>query len=75
MIIYAETDEIWTFNDVNRLSNQLAHYFLSIGYQRGDSIAIFMENHPKFMIVLLAMAKIGVAVAMINCNLIGKINF
>ena len=28
MIIYAETDEIWTFNDINRMSNKLAHYFL-----------------------------------------------
>jgi len=72
MIIYAETDEIWTFNDVNRLSNKLAHYFLSIGYQRGDSIALFMENHPKYMVVLLAMAKIGVTVALINCNLIDE---
>ena len=42
---------------------------LSIGYQRGDSIAIFMENHPKFMVVLLALAKIGVVTALINCNL------
>ena len=42
---------------------------LSIGYQRGDSIAIFMENHPKFMVVLLALAKIGVVAALINCNL------
>ena len=69
MIVYAETDEIWTFNDINRISNKLAHYFLSIGYKRGDSIAIFMENHPKFMTVLLALSKIGVTAALINCNL------
>ena len=69
MIIFAETEEIWTFNDVNNMSNKLAHYFLKLGYGRGDSVAIFMENDPKFMIVLLGLAKIGVAAALINSNL------
>jgi acyl-coenzyme A synthetase/AMP-(fatty) acid ligase len=69
MIIYAETDEIWTFNDVNNMSNQLSHYFLHQGYVKGDAVAIFMENHPKYMVVLLALAKIGVIAALINNNL------
>ena len=69
MIIYAETEEVWTFNQINRQSNQLAHYFMSLGFSKGDSIAIFMENNPKYMIVLLALAKIGVVAALINNNL------
>ena len=69
MIIYAETDEIWTFNEINNISNKLAHYFLSQGFQKGDTIAIFMENDPKYMIVLLALAKIGVTAALINNHL------
>ena len=69
MIIFAETDEVWTFNDINRQSNQLANYFLSIGYQKGDAIAIFMENHPKFMVVILALAKIGAVASLINNHL------
>ena len=28
-----------------------------------------MENHPKFMVVLMALAKIGVVAALINSNL------
>merc|ERR1712223_269807 len=51
------------------MSNKLAHYFLKLGYGRGDSVAIFMENDPKFMVVLLALSKIGVAAALINSNL------
>ena len=74
MIIYAETDEIWTFNDVNKMSNQLAHYFLSLGYVKGDVVAIFMENHPKYMVVLLALAKIGVVAALINNHLQHGVN-
>lgn len=69
MIVYAETDEVWTFNDVNKASNKVANYFLSIGFQKGDAVAIFMENHPKYMVLLLGLAKIGVAAALINNNL------
>ena len=74
MIIYAETDEVWTFNDVNRMSNKVAHYFLSLGYSKGDAVAIFMENHPKYMVVLLALAKIGVVAALINNHLQHGVN-
>ena len=69
MIIYAETGEVWTFNEINRISNRLAHYFLSLGFKRGDTVAIFMENHPKYMIVFLALVKIGVTAALINHHL------
>ena len=74
MIIFAETDEVWTFNDINRQSNQLANYFLSIGYQKGDAIAVFMENHPKFMVVILALAKIGAVASLINNHLTQEVN-
>ena len=75
MIIFAETDEVWTFNDINRQSNQLANYFLSIGYQKGDAIAVFMENHPKFMVVILALAKIGAVASLINNHLTQEVNY
>ena len=35
MIIFAETDEVWTFNDVNNESNKLANYLISLGFKRG----------------------------------------
>lgn len=69
MIIFADNGDTWTFNEVNRISNRLAHYLLSLGYKKGDVMAVFMENHPKYMIVLLALAKIGVVAALINNNL------
>ena len=69
MIIYAETDERLTYNQLNDQSNQLAHYFLSLGYSKGDAVAIFMENHPKYMVCLMALAKIGVVASLINTHL------
>ena len=47
---------------------------MSIGYQKGDAIAIFMENHPKFMVVILALAKIGAVASLINNHLTQEVN-
>ena len=60
MIIFAETEEVWTFNDVNKMSNQVAHFLIQSGYKRGDAVALFMPNQPKYMVALLGLAKIGV---------------
>jgi hypothetical protein len=29
---------------MERFSNQIANYFLSIGFKKGDTIALFMES-------------------------------
>jgi acyl-CoA synthetase (AMP-forming)/AMP-acid ligase II len=47
----------------------MAHFFLSQGLQRGDTVALFMENRPEFVISWLGMTKIGVKVAMINTSI------
>ena len=74
MIIFAETDEVWTFNDVNKMSNQVAHFLIQSGYRKGDTVAIFMTNQPKYMVALLGLAKIGVTAALINSNLTHEVN-
>ena len=47
----------------------MANFFLSQGLQRGDTVALFMENRPEFVISWLGMTKIGVKVAMINTSI------
>ena len=54
---------------VEERSNQIANYFLSEGYQKGDGVALFMENSPHYIIIWLGLAKIGVVSALINFNL------
>ena len=50
-------------------SNRVANYFLSQGYAKGDSVALFMENRPEYVGLWLGLAKIGVIPALINYNL------
>ena len=59
----------WTFRELDEYSNAFANYLHSEGYQRGDVIAIYMENCPEFACFWLGMAKVGVVAALINFNL------
>ncbi|GAB0090108.1 hypothetical protein DMENIID0001_047910 [Sergentomyia squamirostris] len=62
-------DHILTFQDVEDLSNQVANYFLAMGFHRGDTIALLMENKPEYGCMWLGLSKIGVITALINTNL------
>jgi len=48
-IIMAGSGEILTHQEVNELSNQMAHLFRSLGLNAGDSMAFMMENHKYFL--------------------------
>lgn len=58
-----------SFLDVEELSNQIAAYFKSQGFQRGDTIALIMENKPEYACFWLGLSKIGVITALVNNNL------
>jgi solute carrier family 27 fatty acid transporter 1/4 len=59
----------WTFDEVEMFSNKVANYFQSIGYKKGDVVALFIENRPELVFFLLGLAKIGVISALVNFNL------
>ncbi|KAK0397812.1 hypothetical protein QR680_002281 [Steinernema hermaphroditum] len=58
-----------TFAQFNRECNKIANYFQSLGYRKGDTVALFMENGIDFVAVWMGLAKLGVATAWINTNL------
>jgi solute carrier family 27 fatty acid transporter 1/4 len=62
-------DKHWTFQEVEYFSNKVANYFQSIGYKKGDTVALFMENRPELVFFWLGLAKIGVISALVNFNL------
>lgn len=63
-------DQKWTFREVEEFSNQIAHYFKSLGFKKGDSIALILENRPEYVAIWLGLSKIGVITALINTNLV-----
>ncbi|MBX3593401.1 acyl-CoA synthetase [Sphingomonas sp.] len=46
--ILAESGEAISYGELDRRSNQAAHLFRTAGLARGDVVALFLENHPRF---------------------------
>lgn len=55
---------------VEKYSNKVAHYFKKEGFQRGDTVALLLENRPEYVCIWLGLGKIGVVTALINHNLV-----
>lgn len=49
--------------------NRVANYFQEEGYQKGDVVALLMENRPEYVCFWLGLSKIGAVAALINFNL------
>lgn len=65
----AGSGEVQTYAELDARSNQLAHLFRAAGLQRGDHIALFMENQIHYMEVVWAALRSGLYVTAINSYL------
>ncbi|MGE0383236.1 MAG: acyl-CoA synthetase [Gammaproteobacteria bacterium] len=57
--IMAGSGEIVTYADLDRRSNQCARLLRARGLRTGDHIAMFMENHPRFMEIVWGAQRAG----------------
>ncbi len=56
----------FTFGQLERRSNQLAHMLTSEGMENGDRLAVHLANRPELVDLYLACAKLGVIFLPIN---------
>src|SRR5205823_13722404 len=68
-LIMGGTGETITYRQLDDRSNQLAQLFRAGGLKRGDHIALFMENNPRFMEVAWAALRSGLYITCINSHL------
>ncbi|XP_077170202.1 long-chain fatty acid transport protein 5 [Paroedura picta] len=67
-------DEVYTYRDIDRLSNQAARVFRGqVGLKEGETAAVLLKNCPAYLWVWLGLAKISCAMACINYNVRGKV--
>ena len=52
-------DTSLTYDELNRRSNQLAHYLRNLGVRPDDRVAICMERGLEMIVALLAVLKAG----------------
>jgi len=63
--------DTYTFADVDRLSNRLAHGLLGLGVQPGEPVATILDNNIDAVAVWLAINKIGAVSAPVNTGFRG----
>ncbi len=65
----AESGEHVTFGELEAAANQAAHLFRSLGLERGDHIAILLENHKRFFQICWAAQRAGLYYTAISWRL------
>ena len=61
----------FTYPQMNKRVNKLAHSLVSLGLQKGDKVAVLLENSIEIVELFLATAKTGIIIVPINFRLVG----
>ena len=67
--IMGTSDKVVTYRELNDRSNRFAQYLWAQGLRPGDHIAIFLENHYRFLEVVWAAQRSGLYYTAINTHL------
>ncbi len=59
----------FTYDELNRESNRVAHALVSLGLKQGDCIAVSCMNLPQFLTTLFGAGKLGVIIVTLNYRL------
>lgn len=52
-------EHIFTFSDIKKYSNQMAHVFQNAGISRGDRVMLVLKRHYEYWFAAVALHKIG----------------
>ena len=68
-IVMGRTGETITYAQIEERSARLASYFAERGLQRGDHLAVIMDNHPRYLEVCWAALRSGLYFTPVNWHL------
>jgi fatty-acyl-CoA synthase len=63
--------ESLTYAALVHRANQYARWALDQGLAKGDVVCLLMTNRPEYFAIWLGIASVGVAVSLLNTNLVG----
>ncbi len=66
-------DRKYTYQQANQLINRHAHAYKSLGVEKGDVVALDLENRPEFYWHFFGLNKIGAVASLINTNAAGDV--
>lgn len=64
-----ESNATWTYDELNRISNQYAHALRQMGIVKGDRVGILLYNCLEYFALYFAVAKLGAIAVRINFRL------
>lgn len=70
-VLYKDTR--LTYTQFNQWANRIAHFFTKQGLQKGDVVAVAVENRPELLAIAAGLGKIGVVSALVNTSQTGKV--
>ena len=71
-VMLKDSQRSFTYPQVNKRVNQLAHSLISLGLAKGDKVAVLLENSIEIIEVFLATAKTGIIIVPINFRLVSS---
>ncbi|MCR9093189.1 MAG: AMP-binding protein [bacterium] len=60
-----------TWGELDRHANRVANWALGQGLERGDVVALLMENRAEYVATWLGLSRVGVVTALLNTHLTG----
>ena len=61
-----DRDNCWSYGELNRRGNQLAHYLMARGIRPGDVVAIYAHRSCPLVLALLGVLKAGAAFVILD---------
>jgi len=71
-IALKDSARAFTYPETNQRVNKLGHRLISLGLNKGDKVAVLLENCIEIVEIYLATAKTGLVIVPINFRLIGS---
>jgi len=65
-IFLRDGEEVFTWKNVNNITNNIMLFLLEKGIRRGDKVGIYGVNSPSWIIVFIALQKMGAVAVLIN---------
>jgi fatty-acyl-CoA synthase len=64
-------EERLSWRDVDQLTSRVAHVLTELGVRKGDVVALLGANSPMYVVIVLAVSRLGGTTALINNHLEG----
>lgn len=65
-VALVQKEERWTYRAIDERANQVAHWLRDLGIQRGDRVAIFLDNSVEAVISLFGILKADAVFLMLS---------